>query len=264
MRTRKIFIILFLLMFSVSAQVLAGEELTGREIIEKMETVTSVNDMQAEMVMRIIHRSGKERIRELKTASSKNDAGVEKSLIRFLSPADVRGTGFLSIDRPDGADEQYLYLPALGKPRRLSSEERGGSFMGSDLSYEDLSPTIDDYTYTLISTEEIGDKEVYVVESQPVSAKVREDVGFAKKIYWIRKDIMTLIKAEFADSSGTVIKLMEVSQIKQIEGKFWLGTKIDIKDLEDGSRTVLEYRNIEINSGLTDNNFTIRQLTRPL
>ena len=136
--------------------------------------------------------------------------------------------------------------------------------MGSDLSYEDLSPTIDDYTYTLISTEEIDGKEVYIIESQPVSAKVREDVGFAKKIYWIRKDIMTLIKAEFEDSSGTVIKVLEVSEIKHIDEELWLGTKIEIKDLEDGSRTVLEYKNVETNTGLTDSFFTIRQLTRPL
>ena len=100
MRIKRTFIILFLLMFSVSAQVLAGEGLTGREIIDEMRTVETIDDLQAEMVMRIIHRSGKERVRELKTASSENDAGVEKSLIRFLSPADVRGTGFLSITIP--------------------------------------------------------------------------------------------------------------------------------------------------------------------
>lgn len=261
MRFNRLFLLGLLITVLVSGQVLA-EDLTGEEIIDRTESLSSVDDLSADLEMKII-RSGRERVRELTMVSQESDNGIEKSLIRFLSPSDVRGTGFLSIDNPEGADEQYLYLPALGKPRRISSEDRGGKFMGSDLTYEDISPSKEDYNHQLIGTETIDDNIVYLVESTPVTEKIKEDVGFAKKISYIRKDIFTLVKAEYFDDQGKVTRRLVVSNLKKISDDLWFGTYMVMEDLVKKSKTILEYNNIEVNTGIRDDFFSIRQLTRP-
>ena len=261
MKSNKLLLLVVLIVVLVGSQVMAGE-LTGEEIIEKTDEL-SVDDLNADLEMKII-KSGRERVRKLTMVSHKADDGVEKSLIRFLSPSDVRGTGFLSIDNPEGVDEQYLYLPALGKPRRISSEERGGSFMGSDLTYEDLSPSKEDYRHKLIGTEIIDEDEVYVVESTPVTEEIQDDVGFSKKISYIRKDIFVLIKAEYLDDQGNVSKKMVVSNFEEITDNLWYGTYMVMEDLKKESKTILEYDNLEYDTDISDDYFSIRQLTRPV
>lgn len=262
MKLKKLLLLGMLFVLLPGGQVLA-EGLTGAEIIDRTKSVSSVDDLSADLEMRII-RSGRERVRELSMVSRETEDGIEKSLIRFLSPADVRGTGFLSINKSEGTDEQYLYLPALGKPRRISSEDRGGQFMGSDFTYEDLSPSKEDYSHMLLGTENIDDYEVYVVESVPVTEKIREDVGFAKKLSYIRKDNFTLIKAEYLNSQDQIIRRLKVSKFHKITDDLFLGTYMVMEDLSKESKTVLKYKNIKVNTGISDSHFSIRQLTRPV
>ncbi|MEW6228260.1 MAG: outer membrane lipoprotein-sorting protein, partial [Bacillota bacterium] len=173
-------------------------ELSGREIVQRMETIDTVQDLIAELEMRIIHKSGMERVRHVSLATKRSPDGTEKALFRFLQPSDVKGTAFLSISRPGSPDENWLYLPALGKPRRIASEESGGSFMGSDFTYADIgSMRIDDFHHTLLRSETLENEEVYVVESVPASDKVKREVGFARRIWWVRKASFTLARAEF-------------------------------------------------------------------
>ncbi len=241
-----------------------AEELTGRDIIDKSNEMESVNNMQAEIKMTIINKSGQERVRELKTYSMKTGDEVEKSLIQFLNPADIRGTGFLSINNPEGADEQYLYLPALGKERRLSSDERGGSFMGSDFTYEDISPDSNDYTHCLLRSDILDEIDVYIVESIPVSEKIKKELGFTKRISWIRKDNFVLIKAEYHNHNGDIFKRLNVLEVEEVDEGLFMHIHLEMRDLEKGSRTLLKYKQIEINTGLDDSYFSIRHLTRPI
>lgn len=241
---------------------MAGE-LTGGEIIERSESLSSVDDLSVEIEMRII-KSGRERSRELSMIIMENEDGSEKSLIRFLSPTDVRGTGFLSIINPESTNEQYLYLPALGKPRRISSEDRGGQFMGSDFTYEDISPDKEDYEYRLLNSDYINENEVYVVESIPKTEKLKKDLGFAKKISYISKDQYFLIRAEYLNEKEEQIRILEVSDYKQIIDEFWLGTYMLMEDLIKDSKTVLVYKNLIANTGIDESYFTIRELSRPV
>jgi hypothetical protein len=240
-----------------------AEHLTGREIIDKSRALTRIEGMKSELEMRIINKSGQERVRKLKLISKENDRGVEKSLMYFLEPANVRGTGFLNIIAPGKEDEKYLYLPALGRPRRISSSERGGSFMGSDFSYEDISPNIDDYKYEFLNVKSLDDCEVYVVKAEPTSDKIKKDVGFTEKIIFIRKDNFVPIKVEYFNDKKKKTKVMIAEDIKKINEACWTVTRMQMKDLEKDSRTILIYNNINVSLKISDNYFTIRQLTRP-
>ncbi|MCL6614404.1 MAG: outer membrane lipoprotein-sorting protein [Firmicutes bacterium] len=241
----------------------ASAELSGREVIKRLDEMGSVKDMTAELEMRIVNKTGLERVRQLTMASKRGADGTRKVLLRFLAPADVKGTGFLSLSRASGEDESWLYLPALGKPRRIASEERSSSFMGSDFSYADIGLLkIDDYRHTLLRTERLGDEEVYVVESVPVSDEIRRADGFARKIWWIRKETFTVAKAEFLDNAGKVIKVLTGSEVIDLGGGAWLASRMEMRNLTSGSRTVITFKNIKVNTGVADDYFTIRQLTR--
>lgn len=263
MQFKKVFIIILAVVIVGSCSA-GAVELNGKEIIERSDILNRVKDMESRMKMVIRHKSGKERIRALKSFSLKNEEGIEKSLIRFLSPADVRGTGFLSLDNPDGVNEKYLYLPALGRPRRLSSEERGGSFMGSDFSYEDISTTTEDYNHKLLRREEFRGEEVYVVVSIPKTEEIKDDVGFAKKISWISKQKMILLTSENRDKTGEVLKRLIVHQSEKVAEDAWMAVKLEMKDLKKGSSTVIEYEDIAVNTGVSESYFSIRYLSRPL
>ncbi|MBN2395880.1 MAG: outer membrane lipoprotein-sorting protein [Candidatus Atribacteria bacterium] len=266
MKKKYNYVVIILMLFMSFCVVNQGiaQELTGKEIIEHTESIETLKDLRGSMEMQIINKSGKARVRELTIIGLENEEGIEKSLIRFLKPSKVKGTGFLTISNPDGPDESYLYLPALGKPRRLSSEERGGNFMGSDFTNEDMSSCHEDYEHNLLNIEEIDDVAYYVVESVPKTEKMQQDVGFARKLTWISHDKFQVLKMEVLDINGKIIRILNYDEYQEIEKDAWIPTRLEMATIESGSRTILEYKNIEVNTGLTDDDFSIRQLTRPL
>ncbi|WP_027338819.1 outer membrane lipoprotein-sorting protein [Halonatronum saccharophilum] len=258
--------IMILIMFHIGllADQVTGEDesITAREIVEKSNILSRVEGIQAELNMKIINSSGQERVRRLRSISKEDNKGVEKSLIHFLEPANVRGTGFLSITNPEEADERYLYLPALGRPRRISSEERGGSFMGTDFSYEDITFNIDDYTYKLVREEILNEREVYVVKAEGISREIKSNVGFAKRTIFIRKDNFVPVKSEYFNDMGEKIKIMRAYDIEEVNDGIWFSTRMEMEDVNKGSRTELVYEDIKVNVNISDDYFSIRQLSR--
>jgi len=251
------------LLFPLFAQTLLAGDMTGREIIDRSNALENVQDMEAEMRMEII-RDDRVREREMIMYSLQAEDGTEKSLIRFLSPADVRESGFLNISYADGEDESWLYLPALGRERRMSSEERGGDFMGSDFTNEDMTRTIDDYEYELLGTREINGREVYEVESLPLTDEIAEQVEFARKITYIDAEHLYLHKEETYNERDEMIKELTTENVTEITDELHLPLKMIMRDLENDGKTIISYEEIEVNTGLTADDFTTRALTRPL
>lgn len=236
---------------------------SGRDVIARLEEMGSVRDLAAELEMRLVNKNGQERLRQLTLTTKRGGDGSRKMLIRFHLPADVKGTGFLSTSKPGGADESWLFLPALGKPRRIAGEERGSSFMGSDFTYADIGIIeIDDYRHTLLRTEPCEGEECFVVESLPVSDEVRRADGFAKKTWWIRQKTYTVAKAEFADKNGKILKVLRGTEVVPLAGDAWLAARMEMENLERGTRTIITFKNIKVNTGVADDYFSIRQLTR--
>ncbi len=237
-------------------------DLSGRDIIEHLDEMGTVQDLTADLEMRLVGRDG-QRVRQLTLVTKRGSDGSHKMLIRFRLPADVRGTGFLSISRPGGADESWLFLPALGKPRRIAAEERGSGFMGSDFTYADIGLIeIDDYRHTLLRTERYEGDECFVVESLPVSEEIRRADGFAKKTWWIRQETYTVAKAEFADKFGKILKTLRGTEVVFLGASAWLAARMEMKNLESGTRTVITFSNMKVNTGVADDYFSIRQLTK--
>jgi outer membrane lipoprotein-sorting protein len=236
---------------------------TSRQVIENNDEQMSVQDEKSQVTMKLINKRGKERKRQVVLYSKKDRQDNDKTLIRFLAPADVKGVGLLSIE--DGnREDQWLYLPALKRVRRISSSEKTDNFMGSDFSYEDIEQNdLDDYEYTLLREEEIQGAECYVIQSIPVDEQVKKETAYSKVESWIRKDNHITVKVNFYNKKGDLMKIMEASDIRRIGNTDkWRAYFIVMQNEKTGHRTELHYEDIQINQGIADKYFTQRYLER--
>lgn len=266
-KSKKNLITFFMICFFLSTvqySVYAGKKLTGRQIMLKAEKENKTKDQVALMTMEI-RRGNSKRVRKLKMWMKNDKNDNDKTLIRFLWPADVKRSGFLKIEHSNRDDDMWLYLPVLKKTRRIASSGKSGRFMGSDFAYADMgSGKTENYKYKLIGTEKIDEKECYVIEAVPANEKTKKDDGYSKKIIWVRKDIFLQIQQKFYDKDGDYLKIMQSSRIKKIQGtNIRMATHIIMSDMQkEGNKTVIEYGEIKVNTKISDKYFTQRYLLR--
>ncbi len=171
--------------------------LSGREIMEKVNERDDGDRSISEMEMILIDKKGKKRVRKIKTYGREKGKDSQ-SLMFFLSPADVKNTGFLTFDYDESGkdDDQWLYLPALRKTKRIASGDKSGSFMGSDLNYSDMtSPDLDLYDYTLMKETEVKGTKVWQIKTVPKTKAEAEKSGYSKSVVFIRQDNFMMIRA---------------------------------------------------------------------
>lgn len=235
--------------------------LTGSDIIARMDSLGAMADLSAHLDMKTTQKSGTKNFYKMSMVMKATPDGGRKMLIRMLGPATIRGTTILSISRPGAPDETWLYLPAIGKPRRISAGERGGSFMGSDFSYEDMGLLkTEDYRYTLVRTEVVDGEEVYVVDSVPASESTKSTTGYASKTWWVRKDTFTRARAESKSASGKVVKVLRSWNLVQLAPNAWFTTFMEMQNLRSGSSTLLTFSEMKANTGIPDTLFSVEQL----
>lgn len=231
-------------------------EMTGRQVMEAVDDRDTGEEQIAEMTMTLIKSTGRKRVRKVKLWQKEFGDG-ERSLMRFLEPADVAGTGFLVWEHKKKDDDQWLYLPAQKKVRRISSDEKDDSFMGTDFSYEDLgSHHLDDYAYVLLPDEPYDGHECYVVKGVP---KQGTEKTYSKTVSWVRKDIFVTVKIDFFDKGDQLLKRLQVRDLENIDG-IWTETNMEMENIQKKHKTVLTFENIQHNSGLADDIFTERNL----
>lgn len=248
----------------LAAAMAGGQEaqLTGRQIMERSLKSGDWKDMQGDLTMVLTNARGQQRVRKLKFYSRKRNADESDMLMRFLEPADVRGTGFLIIEHKDADDDRYLYLPALRRVNRITSSGRGGNFMGSDFSYYDIGrPKLNDWTYRLLGEEEIEGHPCYKVECLPASEEILRDTKYSRIVRWIRKDTYTTVKAEYYDRDGKLWKVLHVPEHKLIGG-VWFATHMIMQDVQIQHTSEMRFENIQVNVGLSPSFFTQRYLQR--
>jgi len=240
-----------------------GQDLSPREIMEKNEIQMTDRDEQSRFTMKLINKRGKERKRKVALYSKTDELDNDKTLIRFLTPADVKGVGLLSIDDGDRED-QWLYLPALKRVRRISSSEKTDSFMGSDFSYEDIEQNeLDNYEYSILREEVVDGVACFVIQSIPVNEDVKKESAYSKADVWIRKDNYVSIKVNLYNKKGDVIKIMNSSDVRPVDGTDnWRAYLIVMQNVKTGHRTELRYEERKINKGVEDKFFTQRYLER--
>ena len=261
-----IFATIFSGVFVLPKKVMA---LTGREIMEKVNARDTGDRSITEMEMILINKKGKKRVRKLKTF------GLEKgkkslSLMFFLSPADVRNTGFLTFDYDESGkdDDQWLFLPALRKTKRIAAGDKSGSFMGSDLNYSDMtSPDLDLYDYTLMKETEVKGQKVWQIKAVPKTKAEAKKSGYSKSVVFIRQDNYVMIRGVRWVHKKKRNKYLDVRKLDKIDG-IWVSTEMHVTTKSGKKilhKTIMKQKNIHFNQDeVNEDLFSIRRLEKGL
>jgi outer membrane lipoprotein-sorting protein len=251
----KLFIVTSFILVSLGA----NAQLTGRQIVQKAYNLPSGNDRTSQLTMTLVNKSGQTRVRKIQQYT-KDFGKVEKNIMFFIAPADVKNTSFMSwsYDDDNKPDDQWIYLPAIKKVKRISSDSKSDYFMGSDFTYDDLGDRkLDADVHKLLRTEKINGYDCYVVESKSKD----KDYMYSKTITWIRKDNFVGMKKEFYDEDGELLKVLTIKEVKKISG-FWVITHSEMKNIQKNHKTIIQLSNIKINTGVPASKFTERMMMR--
>jgi Outer membrane lipoprotein-sorting protein len=248
------------------APALAAEALTARAIMERVDARDDGDHSSQDLEMVLIDKRGTQRIRKLRAYG--RDVGVdEQSILFFVSPADVEDTGFLTYDYKDPArdDDQWLYLPALSRTKRIATADKSGSFMGSDFSYADMTKRpLGHYRYTLMKELEIDGQPVWQIESVPTTEQERDETGYEKSISFVRQDNFVVVRSVHWVKKGSRLKYFDVKKLEQIDG-IWVATEMQMstrKGDETLHRTLLSATNVHFGQKQRDDFFSVRQLEK--
>jgi len=216
-------------------------------------------DSFSKTTMILRNSQGQEAIRKMQMKSLEIDGDGDKSLVIFDQPRDVKGTAFLSFSHATGADEQWIFLPALKRVKRIASRNKSGPFMGSEFAFEDLSSfEINKYSYKYLKDENVNDEDCFVVESVPVS----EFSGYTRQIMWIDQSLYRIQKIEFYDRKNVLIKTLNFQQYKLHLDKYWRAMKMSMVNNQNGKSTDLITNELTFKTGLEDKDFNKATLKR--
>mgnify|MGYP000346027918 FL=1 len=256
----------------ISATIMLPEKafaLSGREIMEKVNDRDVGNRSISEMEMILIDKKGNKRVRKLKSYGLEQGKN-SKSLMFFITPADVKNTGFLTYDYDESGkeDDQWLFLPALRKTKRIAAGDKSGSFMGSDLNYSDMSsPDLDLYDYTLMKETEVKGNKVWQIKSVPKTKAEAEKSGYSKSVVFIRQDNYVMIRGVRWVYKKKRNKYLDVRKLEKIDG-IWISTEMHVTTKSGKKtlhKTILKQNNIKFNQvEVNEDLFTIRRLEKGL
>ena len=246
----------------------AQSDMSGREIIEKVNARFDGDQLTRNFTIELTDR--RDVTRTEKTTGYRKYFGDEKrTVIFYTEPTNVRGTGFLTFDypNPDIDDDQWLYLPALRKVRRISASDRGDYFLGTDLTYEEIKKEgkyeIEDYTYKTLGQDRVDGHEVIKVELTPIDEETAKELGYSKMVSYIDPEIWMARKVEFWDTNGNDLKTLENRKIEKIDD-IWTVTEIFIKNHKTNHQTRMTFYDVDYEATVDDDVFTQQRLRRGL
>ena len=248
---------MFKLLLTTALSITSALALSNLEVAQKSDDVMSgFVDSVSTMHMKLINARGQEKVRtmQMKVLEGKE---ADKSLMEFKKPADVKGTKFLNYEHVQKDDDQWLYLPALKRVKRISSKKKSGAFMGSEFSYEDLSAfNVNKYSYEGNAQEtSLDSKVVYIVNAKPVS----KHSGYTKLISYVEKDSFLIQKIEYFDRKKKLLKTAYFSDYKKF-GKINRIGQIRMQNIQNDKTTILIWNEEKIKTGLKAKNFHKRYL----
>ena len=236
---------------------------TGREIMERVDARDDGDLQTQDMEMTLIDKRGNQRVRTLRVWR-RDEGEDEHGILFYLAPADVKDTGLLTYDYddPDRDDDQWLYLPALKKTKRIASTDKSSSFMGSDFSYADMTERdLDRYTYKLLKEDEVDGVKVWQVEAIP-NEKEMDETGYTKSVVFVRQDNDFVIRGVHWVKKGKRLKYFDVKKLEQIDG-IWVATETHMTTKAGKTtlhKTVLRSNNVKFDQDLDPDDFTLRKL----
>ena len=212
-----------------------------------------------DLIMTLTNKHGQESIRNLSTKTLEQNTDGDLSLIVFDSPRDVKGTATLTYTHKEGSDDQWLYLPAIKRVKRISSNNKSGPFMGSEFAYEDLSSQeVEKYAYKYLSEEQINGVNTFLVERDPVDPTS----GYTRQLVWYNQDNYRLEKIEFYDRKNALLKTLTYSNYEKYLEKHWRAGEFLMVNHQTGKQTTLTFKNYEFQTGLTAQDFSQNSLMR--
>ena len=238
---------------------------TPEEIGLKIATEASARDdgfgnFTATQAMVLRNKQGQESRRQLRIKVLEVAADGDKSLTVFDEPRDVKGTALLTHAHKKEADDQWLYLPALKRVKRISSSNRSGSFMGSEFAYEDLSPPeVEKFTYRYLRDEPCGDLTCTVNERVPVDKKAS---GYSRQVVWRDKDELRVWKVEYYDRKDAHLKTLTIAKYTQYLDKYWRAGEMTMVNHLTGKSTVLIWADYQFRTKLKKRDFSKTGLKR--
>ena len=252
--------VLALVAMTISPAQASEAESRGLEIaLEADKRDTGFGDFSANLTMVLRNSHGDETSREMRSRTLEQEDDGDKALVIFDSPGDVRGTAFLSFTHKEGSDDQWLYLPALKRVKRISSSNKSGPFVGSEFAYEDISSQeVEKYTYKFIKEEPYDGMEHFVVERYPVDPKS----GYSKQIVWIDKEHYRAHKVQFFDRGEKLLKTLKIQGYNQYADHYWRANTWEMINHQTKKSTVLNWSEYSFGNGYSDKDFNKNALAK--
>ncbi|MBF0522893.1 MAG: outer membrane lipoprotein-sorting protein [Candidatus Omnitrophica bacterium] len=234
-----------------------AEAPSGASIIEKSFNRDDGKDSYSKIEMTLVDKQNNLRSRILEIYS-KDFGDLTKTFLEFSKPADIKDTRFLSIEEKNADNTQYLYLPALGRARRIVSSQKNLAFVNTDYTYEDMQrrrPEKD--AHKLIAEESLDGHSCFVVESIPRDGASQ----YSKRISWIDKESYLVLRVDFYDKKVQKTKELRVKNFEIKQG-IWTITQVEMENLKDQHKTLMKLLEINYNQGLVDDLFTVYRLEK--
>ena len=256
---KNILLITTLLLTPVVANAETAEEKGLAIAVEADKRDTGFEDFTANMVMELRNRQGDVSTRTIRLKTLEVAGDGDKSMSIFDKPADVKGTAFLTFSHAIKPDEQWLYLPALKRVKRINSKNKSGPFMGSEFAYEDLaSQEIEKYTYKYLRDEQLNGVDYFVMERYPAY----EHSGYTRQVAWVNKDKYVAEKIEFYDRKNDLLKTLVNTGYQQYLEQYWRPNEMLMENHQTGKSTLLTWQDYKFKNGLEDKDFSRNSLKR--
>lgn len=228
---------------------------TAQEISKKSMDAIEVGSMEMISTIHIRDAKGNDRMRQITTAS-KTFGNITKMLIKFIAPADVKGTAILVYDYENQNDNMWIYMPALRKVRRIVSSEKGKSFMGSEFTNADMSnPTMSDFEYTTLGNETYEGKNCWKIESKCKTEAIQNENGFSKRISFIDKTNYVCYKVEYYDFSGKLHRIQTIDNYKKQQNGKYFAYKMTMENVQTKRKSEMVIDKFQIGSQLPESAF---------
>jgi len=255
----KILLIATTLLLLPEAYALSPEE-KGLDIaMEADRRDTGWDDFQTNMTMKLYNKQGQSSERFMKSRSLEGKGDGDKTIIVFNRPKDVKGTALLSFTHKTGPDDQWLYLPALKRVKRIASRNKSGPFVGSEFAFEDLtSQEVEKYTYKYLRDEACGDLKCFVIERDPVD----EYSGYTVQHVWMDQDEYRPQKIDFYDRKSALLKTLTFYDYQQYLDQCWRADRLMMVNHQTGKKTELTWKEYQFRTGLEDGDFNKNSLKR--
>lgn len=256
------------LLFSAPTTEASEPELpSGEWIVNQVNSMDDGHQVTRNLHMTLTDRRGKKRVRN--TVGYRKYFGDDKRTVLFyLSPTNVKDTGFLTYDYPaekSSEDDQWLYLPALRKVRRISASDRGDYFLGTDFTYEDIKKEgkldTNDYHYVTQTQEQLHERNTYRLAATPVNDTVAKELGYGRVELWIDQQSWLVVKANYWDLRDNPLKTLIADDVRQVDG-VWTRHKMTMSNHKTGHTSQFVFSNVDYQSSVKDSVFTKRSLSR--